>query len=840
MRYLIHIFILALLFTSCSKPQLPVSSGVSQELAQHRKSTISNITYDLDFNIPAKIDDRIVGKETIRFDLKNAEQDLQLDFKGDTVINYTVTSNGKSSDIAIRNRHLVISKTDLKVGKNEIKLNFTCPDWSLNRNPEFLYTLFVPDRASTAFPCFDQPDLKAQFKLQLQIPQAWKAVANAPSEKEETSDSVKTIDFKQTKPLPTYLFAFSAGKFDTISRTQNGKTIVMYHREKPEELHNNTDSIFSLLFHSITWIEKYTNIPYPFEKYDLVAVPSFQYGGMEHPGVTLYRATSLFLDANPTQQQLMRRANLIAHETAHMWFGDLVTMSWFDEVWLKEVFANFIADKVVSPMYPEFNFDLQFLLAHYDVAYSADRTSGANAIGQKLANMKDAGSLYGSIIYHKAPIVMRMLEQKTGEAALQKGLQQYLSQNAYGNAGWQNLIDILNTAKTDELPRWSASWVDEAGRPHLKAIAKEHDLVIEQLDPFAKNRVWPQELELAFSENGDTRYQKVIMNSAKTELKNLFPEGKPDWIYLNAKGNTYGFVELDSISRNYFLNHFSAVTDDLLRASILTDLTENLHEGNLNVNDYLNLLVQQLTQETNSVIFERMLNDLESCFIYQATAEQQKAIQEKMEAVLWKEYVVRKNQQTALINSIMRLARTGNSLNRLETCLKNPMLQTDIKLSADQQNDLAFQLALKLPEKAMRIMNSQEKQITNQDKKAQFQFVRKSLNPDRTERNRFFESLLQEKNREHEPWVEQAMAFLNHPIREKESLEYIRPALDKLQEIKCTGDIFFPKSWLDSLLKGHNSKEAASIVRQFLADHPDYPEDLKMKILQSADHLLRM
>ena len=840
MRYLIHIFFLALLFTSCSKPQLPVISGVSQELAQHRKSTILNITYDLDFNIPAKIDDRIVGKETIRFDLKNVEQNLQLDFKGDTAVNYTVSSNGKSSDIAIRNGHLVISKSDLKVGINEIRLNFTCPDWSLNRNPEFLYTLFVPDRASTAFPCFDQPDLKAKFKLQLQIPQTWKAVANGPKEKEETSDSVKTINFKPTKPLPTYLFAFSAGKFDTISRTQNGKTIIMYHREKPEELHNNTDSIFSLLFHSIKWIEKYTNLPYPFEKYDLVAVPSFQYGGMEHPGATLYRATSLFLDANPTQQQLMRRANLIAHETAHMWFGDLVTMSWFNEVWMKEVFANFIADKVVSPMYPEFNFDLQFLLAHYDVAYSADRTSGANAIGQKLANMKDAGSLYGSIIYHKAPIVMRMLEQKTGEAALQKGLQQYLSQNAYGNAGWQNLIDILNTAKTDELPRWSASWVDEAGRPHLKAIAKGHDLVIEQLDPFAKNRVWPQELELAFSENGDIRYQKVIMNSAKTELKNLFPEGTPDWIYLNAKGNTYGFVELDSISRNYFLNHFSAITDDLLRASLLTDLTENLHEGKLNVNDYLNLLVQQLTQETNSVIFERMLNDLESCFIYQATAKQQKAIQEKMEVVLWKEYAVRKNQQTALINSIMRLAKTGNSLTRLETCLKNPMLQTDIKLSADQQNDLAFQLALKLPEKAMEILDCQEKQITNQDKKAQFQFVRKSLNPDSTERDRFFESLLQEKNREHEPWVEQAMAFLNHPIREKESLEYIRPALDKLLEVKRTGDIFFPKSWLDNLLKGHNSKEAASIVRQFLADHPDYPEDLKMKILQSADHLLRM
>jgi len=210
-----------------------------------------------------------------------------------------------------------------------------------------------------------------------------------------------------------------------------------------------------------------------------------------------------------------------------------------------------------------------------------------------------------------------------------------------------------------------------------------------------------------------------------------------------------------------------------------------------------------------------------------------------MEVMLWKEYASRKNQQTAIINCIMRLSRTANSLSRLESYLNNPSRHPDIKLSADQQNELAFQLALKLPEKATEILDNQENRISNPDKKVQFQFVRKSLNPERSERDRFFESLLQDGNREHEPWVDQAMAFLNHPIREKESLEYIRPALDELQEIQRTGDIFFPKSWLDNLLKGHNSKEAAAIVKQFLADHPNYPEDLKMKILQSADHLLR-
>jgi len=363
--------------------------------------------------------------------------------------------------------------------------------------------------------------------------------------------------------------------------------------------------------------------------------------------------------------------------------------------------------------------------------------------------------------------------------------------------------------------------------------------VIEQHDPYAKNRIWPQELDLAFSINGKVNHQEIAINTAKTELGNVFSGKKPDWIYLNAKGNVYGFVELDSISIHYFLNHFSSLTDDLLRASVLTDLTENLYEEKLSTDDYLNLLINQLPLETNSVIFERMLSDLESCFIYQAKPKQQIVIQEKMEVMLWKEYGKRKNQQTAIINSIMRISRTESSLARLEACLDNPTLHPDIKLSIDQQNELAFQLALKLPEKATEILDNQEKIIANPDKKAQFQFVRKSLNPDQVERDLFFQTLLQEENREHEPWVDQAMAFLNHPIREKESMEYIRPALEELLEIKRTGDIFFPKSWLDNLLKGHNSEEASVIIRQFLADHPDYPEDLKMKFLQSADHLLR-
>lgn len=838
MKNTVYYLLLLLFASACQSPKSSIEKGVSQELARQRKATISNVQYNLSFTIPAQLSEKVTGSETITFDLNSTNSDLQLDFKGDTTAKYSISANGSEFETIIKNGHLVVEKSHLRSGKNELKLSYACPDWSLNRNPEFLYTLFVPDRASTAFPCFDQPDLKAEFKLHLTVPAEWNAVANGPLEKETGSGITKSLDFKPTKPLPTYLFAFSAGKFDTLSQTRDGKTIVLYHREKADDLKNNADSVFSLVFRSIKWCENYTQISYPFEKYDLVATPSFQYSGMEHPGAILYRASSLFLDAQPTQQQLLKRANLIAHETAHIWFGDLVTMPWFDEVWLKEVYANFIADKVVTPMFPAFNFDLQFLLAHYDAAYSVDRTSGANPIGQNLKNMKDAGSLYGSIIYHKAPIVMRMLEQKTGEKELQRGLQQYLAQNKYGNAGWKDLISILSAGKNEQLVQWSDIWVNQAGRPNIKAKIEGLNLTIEQIDPSGKNRVWPQQLDVIYSEQGQIKNATIELESAKMEIKNNFST-KPDWIYLNAKGKTYGFVELDSLSAHYFLNHFSELKDDLLRASVLTDLTENQYEGRIKPNTFVKMLVNQLPQEPNSVIFERLLGNLEYSFVYKSTPAEQLSFQDKIEATLWSEYDKRKTQQTALINSIMRISGTSQSLAKLEDCLNHPENHKDIKLSADQQTELAYQLALKQPAKAIEILDKQENRIANPDKKAQFRFVRQSLDPSKANRDKFFASLLQEQNREHEPWVEQAMAFLNHPRRQNEALKYIHPALDKLQEIQRTGDIFFPKNWLDALMKGHSSKEAADIVRQFLKENPNYPENLKLKILQSADHLLK-
>ena len=201
----------------------------------------------------------------------------------------------------------------------------------------------------------------------------------------------------------------------------------MFHRETDAaRLRRNREAIFDLHAQALEWLEAYTGIPYPFGKFDFVLIPSFQFSGMEHAGAVYYNANSLLLDETATQNQMLGRANVIAHETAHMWFGDLVTMTWFNDVWMKEVFANFMAAKIVNPSFPEVNHDLRFLVQHYPAAYDVDRTAGANPIRQDLANLNEAGSLYGAIIYQKAPIVMRQLELLVGEDMFRDGLRDYL------------------------------------------------------------------------------------------------------------------------------------------------------------------------------------------------------------------------------------------------------------------------------------------------------------------------------------------------------------------------------------------------------------------------------
>lgn len=844
------IVLLLCLFAVACGPEGSVpdrSPGVSWDLAQHRASTLSDIRYELALTIPESKDQPIVGVEIIRFDRSKDGGDLVIDFMPGSEQVTDVQVAGESVTYTVLNEHIIIPESVMQTGENSVHVEFIAGNSALNRNDEFLYTLFVPDRAHFAIPCFDQPNLKARVTLTLTVPISWKAVANGPWAQRTQTDSSATYTFQETYPISTYLIAFAAGRFDTETAERGGRTMTMYHRETDaEKVRRNRETIFDLHETALNWLETYTNIPYPFKKFDFVLIPSFQYGGMEHPGAIFYRDTGILHDEVATQNQELGRAGLIAHETAHMWFGDLVTMNWFDDVWTKEVFANFMSDKIVNPSFPEVNHDLRFL-SHYPAAYAVDRTGGANPIRQPLENLNMAGTLYGNIIYQKAPIVMKHLELLVGEETFRQGMRTYLSTYQFGNATWPNLIDILDGLSDEDLKTWSQVWVEEPGRPtvEMKIDANEQHVIQElslvQSDPAENSRHWTQRLTLALAYPESTRTIDVKLYASRVTVGSAAGLPVPDYVLPNGGGVGYGLFRLDPASRSFLLEQLPHITDPMHRGIAWITLREEMLEGDVSAEDLLTLGLQALATETDQLIIQRIIGTINSAYWRFIASDIRRQWAPRLERIFREKLDQARTTslRATYFNGFRSVVLSESGLGYLKSVWQQEQSIRGLRFAEPDYIGMAQLLALRDLPDAEEILDAQRERIENPDRLARYDFVRPALSADQQTRDDFFASLADEGNRAREPWVLEGLRYLHHPLRAPMSESYILPSLELVEEIQRTGDIFFPKGWLDATLGGHQSVSAAAVVTRFFEDHPDFPARLRAKILQAADGLFR-
>ena len=261
-------------------PATYTEPGVSTELASYRSANLSGVVYDISLTIPESQDERIRGSETISFKRSGGANPVVLDFDESKESVLAVRVDGNDVAYTFRNGHIVVPAEAFRQRDNQIEIEFLAGDNSLNRNNEFLYTLFVPDRARFAFPCFDQPNLKARYILTLDLPAAWQAVANGGLRTRVVEGDRALMTFAETEPISTYLFSFVAGDFTWEEAERNGRTLRFYHRETDEaKVERNKEAIFDLHATALDWMEEYTDVDYPFNKFELVLIPSFQYGG---------------------------------------------------------------------------------------------------------------------------------------------------------------------------------------------------------------------------------------------------------------------------------------------------------------------------------------------------------------------------------------------------------------------------------------------------------------------------------------------------------------------------------------------------------------------------------
>ena len=795
-----------------------LSKGVPKELADHRKVNISNVVYDLTFNIPSNLSHKVTGTAIISFDLKEQE-DLILDFQGEfngTAYVYYGKKNNKrrSFEALYKDEHIIIPMRQLQAGKNKIELNFTCQDKALNRNKDYVYTLFVPDLARSVFPCFDQPDLRAVFVTTLHTPSGWKTM---------TSDN--------SCQLPTYLYSFVAGNFQEKTGTRNGRLMRALYRETDPAKVAQLDKVFDETSQALKWMEGYTSIACPFKEYGMVILPNYQFGGMEHPGAIQLSDRRIFLEKNATQEEELYRTELIAHEIAHLWFGDLVSLKWFGDVWTKEVLANFMASKITRRQYKGIDHDLNFLKTFQNAAIAIDRTDGTHAIAQELNNLNHASLLYDNIIYDKAPVMMRMMEQVMGAPAMQNGLNRFLIDHQFDNASWDDLIKALDkTAPSAGVKKFSDIWVKQKGMPNIHTSYKDGQIVVTQSDPLHRGIFWPQQFEVKVIYDL-TESQTLTVDMQKPTMTFKVP-GRPSYIIPNSNGKGYGRFTLDDNYTRQMPKRLITTRNDLNRYALLQVIHDNYLMGKISpsyFSELYRLMVKERNPQIMSTAIEHMFKILED-----VNVDQRAALELCMMDLLNENRTNECHQY--IIRKMSSCVSSPEVLDQIESIWRN---HNDPLLNEHDYMEMAYRLAIMHPQQWQEILSTQRARLTTDDLKNEFDYVCRACNPDGNQRLQLFNDLLRPENRQKEPWAIAMLRLLNSDVFEPQSNGYIESSLKSLEYIQQTSDIFFPSKWMKALMSGHKSREAAQAIDSFIKATPNYPSNLKNIVLEASWILLK-
>ena len=374
-----------------------VALSVSAQ-ADNRKGNISGILYQLTFNIPENPSEKVTGQAVITFDLRT-KSDVALDFQGapGTVTVYKANKGkGKKASVKVVNDQIIIPAKMFKPGTtNKVSIDFTSQEKALSRTGNVVYTQVQADEGRALFPCFDDADMRAQYQTTINAPAGWKSV---------------TVDMADKLAPASYLFV--AGKFEEKTSNADGRNLRVLYSETDPAKAAQVDQVFQEVAKSMKWMEGYTGIGNPYEKECVIYIlPSLELGGLERRGAIALSDKAIFLDKKPSKEDLLKRTELIAHETSHIWFGNIVGV---EEPWAKELLANFMAAKITRSRYKKDEVEVNFINTYLRDAMSLDRTEGSHPLAGEYANPHDPVLFHDHINYCKGPVMMRMMEDVMG------------------------------------------------------------------------------------------------------------------------------------------------------------------------------------------------------------------------------------------------------------------------------------------------------------------------------------------------------------------------------------------------------------------------------------------
>ena len=523
----------------------------------------------------------------------------------------------------------------------------------------YLYTQCETADAKRVFACFDQPDLKATYRMQVVTPDSWRLITNGPvtttitsrhenlvaTDKDASQTHVAVHTAEVNYPLSTYLIAFMAGPYTEATDVWRGT--ITAHPETPdvastEEVtiplglycrralaeHLDTDELFKETKQGFDFYAKHFGIPYPFTKYDQVFCPEYNMGAMENAGAVTIREDYIFRSAT-TRYLYERRNDTILHEMAHMWFGDLVTMKWWNDLWLNESFATWSSAQAQTEVSEFTTAWVTFAHVEKAWAYAQDQLSSTHPISTDASDIETVDQNFDGITYAKGASVLKQLAAYVGLDEFFAGVRLHFHRHQFGNATFDDLLSALEESSGRDLSGWADQWLKTTGINTLSVETESNDgvytsVIVKQSGAQPGNgelrdhRIGVGVYALQDDEVVRTAHVELDIHGEITEVPDLIGTAVGDLIIPNDGDLTYALIDLDDASHEFVLAHLPSITDPMVRALCWSAAWERLRAGRLRARDFITLVERGLPHETETAVVQQLVKQVVSAAVHYA------------------------------------------------------------------------------------------------------------------------------------------------------------------------------------------------------------------------------
>ena len=606
--------------------------GLSEAYAKLRKQQIAKVDYTLSVTID-KSGKQFSGQSVAHTTFNSAlKQPLTIDFAGGEVD--TVAVDGDSVPFEYNGHFITIAPEHFSGTEHAIAVNYQ-HDYSTNgsglhrfEDPEdgevYMYTDFEPYDANRLFPHFDQPNLKAHYTLNVTAPKDWTIVSSVREDKIEKDGEVNHWHFPQSKKFSSYIFSLHAGPFHVWEDDADGIPLRVMARQSMAQYVKPNDW-FTFTKQSFAFFQKYFEVDYPFVKYDQVIVPDFNAGAMENVAAVTFNE-GYVSRGDKTQAQRMRLANVIAHEMAHMWFGDLVTMNWWDDLWLNESFATYMANLSLAEN-SEFNNAWEnFYLGTKQWAYSSDQLPTTHAIQLPVKNTDEAFANFDGITYGKGGSILKQLPYYLGKEEFRVGVSNYLKDLSYKNSTLNDFMGHLGKAAGKDLDQWQQQWLYQAGLNTIAASfqcenGKVTSLTLNQSAPAEYPTLREQRTQLGFynMEGGSMVLSKtipVLYKGENTEVAEAVGATCPQIVYPNEGDWAFAKVNLDAVSVDNMSKHINDIEQPFTRLMLWQSLYDSFYDAKLPIDEYVSFVLSNAGEEQDINVIRLVSRGLGYAYSY--------------------------------------------------------------------------------------------------------------------------------------------------------------------------------------------------------------------------------